>query len=235
MSKLRVRSFSISIDGFGAGPSQDLQNPLGVGGPRAVRLVLPHAHLAADARRRKTARRARTTTSRRKGFEGFGAWILGPQHVRPRPRPVAGRELEGLVGRRAAVPHAGLRADAPRARAARDEGRHGVPVRHRAASTPRCEQAKDAAGGRDVRLGGGVATIRQYLRAGLVDELHLAISPVLLGAGEHLLQGLDLPALGYECAERVAGARAAAHVFLRKARDASACGRGVSVRLGRGE
>ena len=78
------------------------------------------------------------------------------------------------------------------------------------------EQAKDAAGERDVRLGGGVSTIRQYLAAGLVDELHLAISPVLLGSGEHLLHGLDLPALGYECAERVASSRAAAHVFLRK-------------------
>jgi dihydrofolate reductase len=78
------------------------------------------------------------------------------------------------------------------------------------------QQARDAADGRDVRLGGGVSTIRQYLRAGLVDELHLAIAPVLLGAGEHLMNGIDLPALGYECVEHVAGGRAAAHVILRK-------------------
>ena len=77
-------------------------------------------------------------------------------------------------------------------------------------------QARDAARGRDVRLGGGVATIRQYLRAALIDELHLAISPVLLGAGEHLLHGIDTRALGYECAEHAPSKRAAAHVVLRK-------------------
>ncbi len=77
-------------------------------------------------------------------------------------------------------------------------------------------QAKAEAGGTDVRLGGGVATIRRYLRASLVDELRLAISPVLLGRGEHLLTGIDMRALGYECVEHVAGGRAAAHVVLRK-------------------
>jgi dihydrofolate reductase len=77
------------------------------------------------------------------------------------------------------------------------------------------EQATAAAGGRDVRLGGGVSTLRQYLRAGLIDELHLAIRPVLLGSGEHLWTGLDMSALGYECANCVAGERAT-HVFLRK-------------------
>jgi dihydrofolate reductase len=77
------------------------------------------------------------------------------------------------------------------------------------------EQATAAAGGLNVRLGGGVATIRQYLRAALIDELHLAISPVLLGSGEHLLNDLDLRSLGYECAKHIAGERAA-HVFLRK-------------------
>ena len=77
------------------------------------------------------------------------------------------------------------------------------------------DQATAAARGRDVRLGGGVATIRQYLRAGLIDELHLVISPVLLGSGEHLLHGIDTRALGYECAKTVAGERAT-HVFLQR-------------------
>jgi dihydrofolate reductase len=76
-------------------------------------------------------------------------------------------------------------------------------------------QAKAAAGNLDIRVGGGVSTIRQYLRAGLIDELHLAIRPVLLGSGEHLLNGIDMRALGYECAKYVAGERAT-HVFLRK-------------------
>jgi len=77
------------------------------------------------------------------------------------------------------------------------------------------QQAREAAGGRDIRLGGGVATIRQYLGAGLIDELHLAVRPVLLGAGEALLAGMNLPALGYESFKHVAGERAM-HVFLRK-------------------
>jgi len=77
------------------------------------------------------------------------------------------------------------------------------------------EQAKAAAGARDIRLGGGVSTIRQYLRAALIDELHLALRPVLLGSGEHLLNDIDTRALGYECAKYVAGERAT-HVFLRK-------------------
>jgi dihydrofolate reductase len=75
-------------------------------------------------------------------------------------------------------------------------------------------QAREAAGGRDIRLGGGVATIRQYLRARLIDELHLVVAPVLMGAGEPLFQGLDLRALGYRCVDHVAGGRAAAHVTL---------------------
>ena len=77
------------------------------------------------------------------------------------------------------------------------------------------EQATAAAGDRDVRIGGGVSTIRQYLRAALIDDLHLAIRPVLLGRGEHLLEGIDLRALGYECVRSIAGERAT-HVFLRK-------------------
>jgi dihydrofolate reductase len=77
------------------------------------------------------------------------------------------------------------------------------------------EQARTAAAGRDVRVGGGVSTIRQYLQAGLLDELHIAMRPVLLGSGEHLLHDIDLPALGYECTESIAGERAT-HVFVRR-------------------
>ena len=75
------------------------------------------------------------------------------------------------------------------------------------------QRAVAAADGKDIRLGGGVATIRQYLRAGLIDELHLAISPVLLGAGEHLLAGIDMPKLGYQCTAHVPTAKAT-HVVL---------------------
>src|SRR5262249_38844157 len=77
-------------------------------------------------------------------------------------------------------------------------------------------QAKESAAGKDVRIGGGVATIREYLSEGLVDELHLVVSPVLLGRGEPLFQGLDLRGLGYECVSHTPGARAASHVVLQK-------------------
>jgi dihydrofolate reductase len=77
------------------------------------------------------------------------------------------------------------------------------------------ERATAAAGGRDIRVGGGVATVRQYLQAGLIDDLHLAVRPVLLGAGEHLFRDLDLPGPGYECAKCVPGERAT-HVYLSK-------------------
>ena len=77
------------------------------------------------------------------------------------------------------------------------------------------ERAKAAAKGKDVRLGGGVTTVRQYLQAQLIDEMHLAIAPVLLGAGEHLLAGIDLPKLGYERTEHVTTS-AATHVVIKK-------------------
>ena len=128
---------------------------------------------------------------------------------------MAGRQLEGLVGRRAAVSRPVFvlthHARAPLTMKGGTVFRFVTDGIHAA-----LEQAKDAADGRDVRLGGGVSTIRQYLRAALIDELHLAISPVLLGTGEHLLSGIDMRALGYECVEHVAGTRAAAHVILRK-------------------
>jgi dihydrofolate reductase len=77
------------------------------------------------------------------------------------------------------------------------------------------ELARDAANVKDVRLGGGVGTIRQYLQARLIDEMHIAISPILLGAGEHLFNGINMLELGYQCAEHVATAEAT-HFVLRK-------------------
>jgi len=120
--------------------------------------------------------------------------------------------VERVVGRQPAVPHAGLRADPPPPDADRDEGGttfHFVTDGIHAALA----HAQQAAGGRDVRLGGGVATIRQYLREGLVDEMHLAMAPVLLGAGEALFPGIDLPGLGYQCTEHVSTPNAT-HVVL---------------------
>lgn len=110
---------------------------------------------------------------------------------------MAGRQLEGVVGRRAAVPHASICTDALCAGTADDERRNDLLLCH-GWSGERTGAGKRAAAGKDVRLGGGAATIRQYLRAGLVDEMHFAYSPALLGRGENLLEGIDLPALGYQ-------------------------------------
>jgi len=214
LSKLRVHSFSISIDGYGAGPNQDLQHPLGVGGPELFDWFV-HTRTWQHMQGNQDGETGADDDSAARGFANIGAWILGRNMFGPVRGPWPDDSWKGWWG---------------------DEPPYGVPVfilthHPRAPITMKggtvfhfvtdgiesaLRQARDAARGRDVRLGGGVATIRQYLRATLIDELHLAISPVLLGAGEHLLHGIDTRALGYECAENAPSKRAAAHVVLRK-------------------
>jgi len=213
MSKLRVQSFALSLDGFGAGPNQGLHNPLGVGGPELMEWffntrVWRKMHGQEDGETGVDNRMAE------EAFEGIGAWILGRNMFGPVRGPWPDESWKGWWGEEPPY-HTPVfvlthHARAPLRMAGGTEFRF-VADGIRAA----LEQARAAAGGRDVRLGGGVATIRQYLRAGLVDELHLALRPVLLGSGEHLMKGLDLRALGYECARYVAGERAT-HVVLRK-------------------
>jgi dihydrofolate reductase len=149
------------------------------------------------------------------GFENVGAWILGRNMFGPVRGPWPDDSWKGWWGDEPPY-HTPVfvlthHVRAPLKMAGGTEFRFvtdGIDAALR--------QARDAAAGRDVRLGGGVATIRQYLRAGLIDELRLTVSPVLLGAGEHLLGGIDLRALGYECVDHRAGSRAAAHLILRK-------------------
>jgi dihydrofolate reductase len=214
MSRLRVHTFSISIDGYGAGPHQDLQNPLGIGGPAMFDWFF-HTRTWQRMHGNDGGETGVDDDMAARGFEGIGAWILGRNMFGPVRGPWPDDTWKGWWG---------------------DEPPYHTPVfvlthHPRAAITMKggtefrfvtdgihaaLQQAKEAANGHDVRLGGGVSTIRQYLRARLVDELHLVVAPVLLGTGESLLNGMDLPALGYECAEHIAGARAAAHVVLRK-------------------
>jgi dihydrofolate reductase len=150
-----------------------------------------------------------------RGFEGIGAWILGRNMFGPVRGPWPDDSWKGWWGEE--PPYHGpvfVLTHHPRAPLAMKGGTvfRFVTVGIDAA----LRQATEAAGGRDIRLGGGVSTIRQYLLAGKIDELHLAIAPVLLGAGEHLWNGIDLRALGYECAEHVPGVHATGHVILRK-------------------
>jgi dihydrofolate reductase len=212
MTKLIVHGFAISIDGYGAGPSQDLEHPLGVNGhdlmgwffpTRTFRGMqgLPDGETGVD------------NSIAEKGF-GFGAWILGRNMFGPVRGPWPDDSWKGWWGDDPPyhVPTFVLthHARPPLMMAGGTEFRFITGGIHEA-----LKQAKEAANGRDIRVGGGVSTVRQYLQAGLIDEMHLAASPVLLGAGEHLWTGLDLRALGYECAEQVVGERAT-HMFIRK-------------------
>lgn len=213
MTRVRVEGFTISIDGYGAGPDQDLDHPLGVGGTDLHQWLIPtrtfqRAHGEGDG-----------TTGvdddfAARGFRNVGAWILGRNMFGPVRGPWPDMRWNGWWG---------------------DNPPYHVPVfvlTHHARPPIQMEggttfhfvtggihealdRAREAANGMDVRIGGGVNVIRQYLQEALVDELHIAISPVLLGSGERLFEGPDLRALGYECVEFV-GTEKATHVVLRR-------------------
>jgi dihydrofolate reductase len=214
MAKLRVSTFSISIDGFGAGPDQDLEHPLGVGGPELFDWFF-HTRAFRRMHGGEDGETGVDNDLAEDGLAGIGAWILGRNMFGPVRGQWPDESWKGWWGEEPPY-HTPVfvlthHPRPPLAMKGGTEFRFVTGGIHSALA-----QAREAAGGLDVRLGGGVSTIRQYLQAGLVDELRLAISPVLLGRGEQLLAGLDLRALGYECVGHVAGSRAAAHVTLRK-------------------
>jgi dihydrofolate reductase len=214
MPRLVVRAFSISIDGFGAGPDQDMDHPLGVGGEDLHDWLL-HTRTWRSRHGEEGGASGPDDDFAAEGFEQIGAWILGRNMFGPIRGPWPDDQWRGWWGEDPPyhVPVFVLTHHARKPVAMKG----GTEFRFVTTGIEDAlEQAKEASGDKDVRLGGGVATIRQYLRAGLIDELHLAISPVLLGRGEHLLSGIDLPALDYECVEHAPGERAAAHVVLRK-------------------
>jgi dihydrofolate reductase len=214
MSRLLVRVFSISIDGYGAGPAQDLEHPLGVGGPEMFDWFF-HTRTWNRMQGNPGGETGVDDDLAEQGFANIGAWIMGRNMFGPVRGEWPDENWKGWWG---------------------DEPPYHTPVfvltHHKRAPLKMkgatefffvtggieaaLERARAAAGGKDIRIGGGAATIRQYLRAALIDELHLVISPVLLGSGEHLLHGIDMRALGYECVKHAGGSRAVAHVFLRK-------------------
>jgi dihydrofolate reductase len=211
MTILRVSSFSISVDGYGAGPDQSLENPLGVGG------VALHGWAFATRTFRKMFGQDGGTTDiddefAVRGFANVGAWILGRNMFGPIRGEWPDENWKGWWGD--TPPYhcpVFVLTHHPRAPIAMDGGTtfHFVTDGIHAA----LERAREAANGQEVRVGGGVATIRQYLQAGLIDEMHLAVSPVLLGRGENLFAGLDLPALGYRRSEHVPTVNATHIVF----------------------
>jgi dihydrofolate reductase len=203
----------MSIDGFSAGPNQNLDNPLGVNGPELFEwffntLVFGRMH------GQDSGETGVDNTVAEEGFKNIGAFILGRNMFGPVRGPWPDESWRGWWGEEPPY-HTPVfvlthYARPPLKMAGGTEFIFVTDGIHAA-----LDRARAAAGDRDVRIGGGVETIRQYLRERLIDELHLALRPVLLGSGENLLQSLDLRALGYECTRSVAGERAT-HLFLHK-------------------
>ncbi len=213
MAKLRVQSFAVSIDGFGAGPNQALEHPLGVRGPELMEWFFATRFWRA-MHGQDGGETGVDNAMAELGFANIGAWILGRNMFGPVRGPWPDERWKGWWGDEPPYHSAVfVLTHHPRASFTMAGGTEFRFVTDGIRSA--LDQAMAAAGGRDVRLGGGVATIRQYLAARLVDELHLVVRPVLLGAGENLFQGIDAHALGYECVRHVAGERAL-HVFLRR-------------------
>jgi dihydrofolate reductase len=213
VSKLKVQAFSISIDGYGAGPDQSLENPLGIGG-RSLHEWFFHTGAFKEMFGGEDGSSDMGDEIARQSFVNIGAWILGRNMFGPVRGPWPDESLKGWWG---------------------DTPPYHTPVfvltHHPRESITMLggttfhfvtggihealQRAKEAAHGLDVRVGGGVETIRQYLQVGLIDEMHLAISPVLLGNGEALLTDIDLTKQGFRCTRQVSTARAM-HVFLSK-------------------
>lgn len=211
MSKVRVQCFGVSIDGYSAGPNQSLEHPLGVGGPSLMEWFFPTEMFQAMHGEGKGETGIDNDFAKR-GFENVGAWILGRNMFGPIRGPWPNEEWKCWWGDEPPY-HCDVFVLTHHARA---------PIAMQGSTTfhfvtdgieAALSCAMAAAKGKDLRIGGGAATIRQYLRAGLVDEIHLAQSATLLGAGESLFTGLDLKSLGYRCVERVATAKAT-HIVL---------------------
>ena len=213
MTRLIVSSFTISLDGYGAGPGQTRETPLGIGGEE-LHDWLVNTRTFKSMYGGEGGDTGIDEDFAARGMAGIGAWILGRNMFGPIRGPWPDESWRGWWGANPPY-HAPtfVLTHHPRPPQEMEGGTvfHFVTEGIEAA----LERARAAAGSGNIRLLGGASTIRQYIQARLVDEMHLAVSPRLLGSGEHLLAGLDLPALGYECTQSVAGARAMHYVIAR--------------------
>jgi dihydrofolate reductase len=201
MSKVRVEGFSISGDGYGAGARQSLQNPLGEGGEELHQWLIPtRTFKQASGKPGGTTGQDDEVAAR--GMTNIGAWIMGRNMFAPSRGPWPDDTWKGWWGKNPPY-HTPVFVLTHHARAAIPM--EGGTVFHFVTDGihEALERARQAAGVKDIRVLGGVSVVRQYLQAGLIDEMHLAISPIVLGSGEHLLSGIDLPRLGYRLAEHV--------------------------------
>jgi dihydrofolate reductase len=215
MTRVRVENFTISLDGYGAGPDQSVENPLGVGGE-----ALHDWLVAAHAWRQKHGREGGTTgiddDFAARASRNVGAWIMGRNMFGPVRGPWPDTSWKGWWGKNPPFhgpvfvlthhAHPSIEMEGGTTFHFVTGGIHDA-----------LDQARTAADGRDVQISGGASTIQQYLRAGLIDEMHVAIAPRVLGAGERLFEGVDLRAAGYECVQFVASGKATHVVLARQA------------------
>ncbi|MCX2723373.1 dihydrofolate reductase family protein [Roseibium salinum] len=212
MSKLRVCCFGVSLDGYGAGPSQDLENPLGIGGMAIHEWFFPTRTFQSKVLGNDGGETGPDDDFARQGFENVGSWILGRNMFGPIRGEWPDDEWKGWWGDNPPYQtDVFVLTHYPRDPVVMEGGTtfHFVTDGIEAA----LERARASAAGKDVRLGGGVSTIRQYLSAGLVDEMHIVVAPTLLGKGENLFSRLDLPALGYQVSSSQR-TKAATHVTI---------------------
>lgn len=214
MTRVRVESFSISLDGYGAGPQQSLENPLGIGGPALHEWALPTRTFQKAVFGKDGGSTGIDEDFAARGFANIGAWIMGRNMFGPVRGPWPNLDWTGWWGEEPPyhVPVFVLTHDA-RPPLVMKGGTvfHFVTGGIHEALT----RAREAAAGKDIRIGGGASTIRQYLEEGLIDELHIAIAPVLLGRGERLFDTADLRARGYQCVKFAASDKAT-HVVLQR-------------------
>lgn len=214
MTRVRVDGFTISLDGYGAGRHQSLEHPLGVGGTDLHAWLLPTCTFQRTVMGADGGTTGIDDEFAARSFENVGAWILGRNMFGPIRGPWPDANWKGWWGDNPPyhVPTFVLTHHArPSVEMQGGTTFHFVTGGIHEA----LDRAREAARGKDVRIGGGPSTIQQYLRAGLVDEMHIAVSPVLLGAGERLFDGVDARALGYDCVRFVASEKAS-HVVLRR-------------------
>jgi dihydrofolate reductase len=214
MTRVRVESFTISLDGYGAGPHQDLTNPLGIGGTDLHQWLFPTRTLQRSLFGQDSGTTGIDDEFAARGFQNVGAWILGRNMFGPIRGPWPDMNWKGWWGDNPPY-HVPAFILTHHARAPIEMEGNTTFYFVTGGIHEALERAREAAAGKDVRIGGGASTIRQYLREALIDELHIAIAPVLLGSGERLFEDVNLRTLGYECVEHTASEKAT-HIVLRR-------------------
>lgn len=213
MSKVKVAAFSVSLDGFGAGPNQDRENPMGIGGEDLHNWIFP-TKMFQKMMGKPDGTQGIDNDFAEKSMEEIGAWIMGRNMFGPIRGFWPNEEWKGWWGEKPPY-HVPVYILTHHTR---------KPITMKGGTTfhfitdgieSALEKAKKVTGGKDIRIGGGALTIRQFLQAGLIDEMHIAFSPIFLGTGEPLFSGIDLPKLGFTNWQTTYG-EAATHLVLKK-------------------